>query len=339
MQGKSATETPKKILVTGGLGFIGSHFVELALSRGYSVINMDKRTYAARKDLEFEKNPNYAFLKKDISEITSLPPSIDFIVNFAAESHVENSLHDNLPFFKSNVQGVYNLLELIRKTDRSKRPTLIHASTDEVYGDIAEGSFKENDRLAPSNPYSATKAAADQLIIGWWRSHNIPARICRSCNNYGYGQIGTKLIPNTMKRAHKNLPAQVHGSGTYKREWIWAMDNCEAILLVLEKGKDREIYNISSDEEYTNLQVISKVLKVMGKSDNFTEYVPDRPEQDIRYSIDDNKIRSMGWKPTMTLDRYLPICKDLNDLRRKNLPPGRKRRLLMALGLDKIIRV
>jgi|GEM_PF-903873 len=328
-----------KILVTGGLGFIGSHFIELALKKGYRVINIDKKTYAARKDLPFEKDPNYKLITKDICDLKSLPDGISHIVNFAAESHVENSLLDNTPFIKSNIQGVYNLLELIRKTETSKRPVLVHISTDEVYGDTLGESFTENDRLTPSNPYSATKAAADQLVIGWWRTHGIRARICRSCNNYGFGQIGTKLIPNTMKRAHKGLKAQVHGNGTYKREWIWTMDNCEALLLVMEKGQDSEIYNISTKEEFTNIEVIQKILKIMDKPADFIEYVTDRPNQDVRYSVSAEKIKALGWKPTMSLDQYLPICKKLNEERRNNLPPGKKQKLLSALGLKDILHI
>ena len=329
----------KHILVTGGLGFIGSHFVQMALDKGYFVTNVDKMTYAIRKDLDFDKNPNYHFFKKDICDLTSLPEDIEYIVNFAAESHVENSLLNNLPFFKSNVQGVYNLLELIRKTRPEHRPVLIHISTDEVYGDIEHGSFAETDRVTPSNPYSATKAAADQLIVGWWRTHGIKARICRSSNNYGYGQVGTKLIPNTMKRVQKNLKAQVHGDGSYRREWIWVNDNAAAILLIIEKGNDSEIYNISSNEEHTNMEVIRKILKLFNKPYDFVEYISDRPQQDIRYSIDSSKIRSLGWKPTMTLDAYLPICEQMNEKRRSSLPPGKKQIIKKLLSLDKVIRI
>jgi dTDP-glucose 4,6-dehydratase len=142
-----------------------------------------------------------------------------------------------------------------------------------------------------------------------------------------------------MKRLHKGLRAQIHGAGDHKREWIWATDNCEAILLVMEKGKDSEIYNISTGEEYTNLEVIGKILKVMGKSSDFVEYTPDRPNQDVRYALQVEKIRALGWKPTMTLDAYLPICKELNEERRRNLPPGKKKRLLQVIGLGKFIRI
>lgn len=328
----------KRILVTGGLGFIGSCFVEMALKKGYFVINVDKMTYAIREDTNFEKYPNYQFIKKDIGDLKELPENIETIINFAAESHVANSIKSTYEFFKSNVQGVYNLLELIRRLPKEKQPLFIQISTDEVYGDILEGSFKETDRLKPSNPYSATKAAADQLVMGWSRTYNLRSRICRSSNNYGYGQRAEKLIPKVMKDAIKGIKATVHGNGSYKREWIYTEDNCAAIFLVIEKGKDGEIYNISSNEEYTNLEVIKKVLKVMGRNENFLEHVEDRPGQDVRYSIVTDKIRGLGWKPQMTLDKYLPICKELNETRTKNLPPGKKKRLLKLLKLERFVK-
>lgn len=329
----------KRILVTGGLGFIGSQFVEMALKKGYFVINVDKMTYAIREDTDFEKYPNYQFIKKDIGDLKELPENIEAIINFAAESHVANSIKSTEEFFKSNVQGVYNILELIRRLPKEKQPLFIQISTDEVYGDISEGSFKESDRLKPSNPYSATKAAADQLVMGWGRTYNLRWRICRSSNNYGYGQRAEKLIPKVMKDAIKGVKATVHGSGSYKREWIYTGDNCAAIFLVMEKGKDGEIYNISSNEEYMNLEVIKKVLKVMGRDENFLEYVEDRPGQDVRYSIVTDKIRALGWKPEMTLDKYLPICKQLNEERTKNLPPGRKKKILRFLWLDGFFKI
>jgi len=327
-----------RILVTGGLGFIGSHFVEMALEKGYEVINVDKMTYAIREDTDFAKYHNYSFIKKDICDLKYLPANLDFIINFAAESHVDNSIKENHLFLKSNVEGVCNLLQLVRRLEETARPIFIQISTDEVYGDIKESSFKETDRLKPSNPYSATKAAADQLVMGWGRTYGIKYRICRSCNNYGYGQRAEKLIPKTMKLALKNIKAEVHGDGSSKREWIYTGDNCTAIFAIMENGKDGEIYNISSGVELTNLEVVKKVLKVMGKPDNFYNLVPDRPGQDVRYSVDTQKIRSLGWKTEMTLDKYLPICKTKNEERSKHLPPGKKQAILSFLGLDKLLK-
>lgn len=295
----------KKLLVTGGLGFIGSCFVEMALNKGYLVINVDKMTYAARKDLDFDKRKGYELIKKDIADLTELPEGIACIVNFAAESHVDNSIADSSAFMRSNISGVHNLLELVRKTEISKRPLFVQISTDEVYGDILDGTFKEDDRLKPSNPYSATKAAAEQLVMGWGRTHGIRYRITRSSNNYGPGQSDEKFIPNIMKHARAGEKAKVYGKGLNRREWTHIKDNCAGIFLVMEKGLDSEIYNISSGEELNNLEVVKKVLKAAGKPEDFFEFVADRPGHDVRYSIDSSKIAALGWKPEITLDQYL----------------------------------
>ncbi|MFA6404798.1 MAG: dTDP-glucose 4,6-dehydratase [Candidatus Paceibacterota bacterium] len=324
------------ILVTGGLGFIGSCFIEMLLKKGDSVINVDKMTYAIREDTNFEKHPNYQFVKKDICDLRGLPQNIKYIVNFAAESHVDNSIISTAQFFKSNVRGVYNLLELIRRLPKERRPVFIQISTDEVYGDILTGSFKETDPLKPSSPYSATKAAADQLVMGWGRTYGLKYRITRSSNNYGYGQRPEKLIPKAMKLAMKNEKIPIHGDGSYRREWIYTEDNCRAIILVMERGLDGEIYNISTGEEFTNLEVVKKVLVTMNKPNNMYRYVTDRPGQDVRYYVDSSKIRSLGWQPKMTLDQYLPICKKLNEERTRNLPLGKKERLARMFGLSKL---
>lgn len=308
----TSQENKQKIMVTGGLGFIGSNFVTLALSKGYHVINVDKKTYAARTDLDFDNNPNYEFIYEDISKMKHLPKGIEFIVNFAAESHVDNSLASNRAFFESNVGGVYNILELLKKEDASTRPTLIHISTDEVYGDRLEGFSVETDTLKPSNPYSATKAAADQLVFGWGRSYGIPYRICRSSNNYGYGQYAEKLIPRTIKYAYKGLKMEVHGDGSYQREWTHVEDNCAGIMLVMEKGSNGEIYNISSGEVRSNLEVVKSILKAMGKPDNFFTFVKNRQGQDLRYAVNPAKVKRLGWEPKNTLasslPRYLELC-------------------------------
>ena len=302
----------KRIMVTGGLGFIGSNFITLALSKGYYVINVDKKTYAARTDLTFDNNSNYEFIHDDISKIKHLPVNIDFIVNFAAESHVDNSLASNKAFFDSNVGGVYNILELLRKEDSITRPTLIHISTDEVYGDRLEGFSVETDMLKPSNPYSATKAAADQLVFGWGRTHSIPYRICRSSNNYGYGQYAEKLIPRTIKYAYKGAKMEVHGDGSYQREWTHVEDNCAGIMLVMERGSNSEIYNISSGEVRSNLEVVKSILKAMHKPDNFFTFVKNRQGQDLRYAVNPAKVKALGWAPKNTLasslPRYLELC-------------------------------
>ncbi len=296
----------KKVIVTGGLGFIGSYYVKKLLDKGYSVVNIDKVTYAARRDLDFENYPNYEFIREDICNLAHLPPGADYLVNFAAESHVDNSITANEVFFESNVKGVYNLLELLRSKDPTDRPVFIQISTDEVYGDIMEGSSKEEDRLNPSNPYSASKAAAEELIRGWARTYGIKFKICRSSNNYGFGQYPEKLIAKTISLAEKDIKMTVHGDGSYEREWTYVEDNCEAIFMVMEQGVSGGIYNISSGEMLANLEIVKKVLKAMGKPENFFEFVGNRIGQDIRYSINSEKIRKLGWKPTVNLEEYLP---------------------------------
>jgi len=297
----------KKLLVTGGLGFIGSYFVDLALDAGYHIINVDKKTYAARTDVNFDGRPNYEFIEADIATMTHIPPGIDYVVNFAAESHVDNSIHANEAFYHSNIGGVYNLLELIRAKDETDQPILFHISTDEVYGTCHEGAFTEEDKLLPSNPYSATKAAAEQLIFGWRHTHGIKAIICRSCNNYGFGQYPEKLLAKTIEFLLNGKKMTVHGDGTYLREWIYAKDNCEGLLTVLEKGKEGEVYNISSGEEHSVIDAVKMVAEAMGvEEDEALVHIPNRPGQDLRYSVDCSKARALGWKPKTTLKEYLP---------------------------------
>lgn len=295
----------KRILVTGGLGFIGSYFVDLALSRGYAVINIDKKTYAARDDVDFHTRSDYEYIEADICTLTHLPNNIEYVVNFAAESHVDNSITANKIFFESNIRGVYNLLELVRAKDLSDRPIFLHISTDEVYGDILNGSRTEENCLKPSNPYSATKAAAEQLIFGWGRTYGVHYMICRSSNNYGYGQYPEKLIPKTVDFALQGKKMTVHGNGSYEREWTFVGDNCEGIFLVMEHGIQGEIYNISSGEMLSNLSIVKKVLTALGKPSDMYEFVENRIGQDIRYSVDSTKVRALGWKPTQTFDKYL----------------------------------
>ncbi len=297
----------KRIMVTGGLGFIGSYFVEQALQRGDLVINVDKRTYAARPDVNFEAHGNYEWVDADICDLRHLPTGMDSIYHFAAESHVDNSILANEEFFHSNVQGVYNLLELLRAKDETDRPLLVHISTDEVYGSIREGAFCEADRLLPSNPYSATKAAAEQLVIGWRNVYALPVIVCRSCNNYGFGQYPEKLLAKTIEYLLAGKRMTIHGNGTYRREWLYAGDNCEAIRTVGERGVPGEIYNISSNEEYSVLEAATMIAESLGADPAQTfHFVPNRPGQDIRYSVSSDKVRGLGWQPRTRLRAYIP---------------------------------
>lgn len=297
----------RKLLVTGGLGFIGSYFVELALRRGYSVVNIDKQTYAARTGLHFERFPHYEFIKADIAGLTHLPVGVDAIVNFAAESHVDNSILANQDFFHSNVRGVYSLLELVRAKDETDQPLFLQISTDEVYGTNHSGSFDEAAKLDPSNPYSATKAAADQLVIGWRQTYGLRTLICRSCNNYGFGQYPEKLLAKTIEFLLSGKQMTIHGDGSYRREWLYAADNCEAILMVLDRGTVGEIYNISSNEEHSVIEAATMVADVLGRDPKEAfAFVPNRLGQDVRYSVNCDKVRALGWQPTVTLREYLP---------------------------------
>lgn len=304
----------KTIVVTGGLGFIGSYFVELALSKGYHVINIDKKTYAARTDLAFTSHPHYEYIDADICTIKHLPPNIETIVNFAAESHVDNSIVANQIFFESNTRGVYNLLEIIRAKDPSDRPVLVHISTDEVYGSMMTGRATESSRLEPSSPYSATKAAADELILAWAKTYGLQYKICRSCNNYGYGQYPEKLFAKTVDHLENNKKMTVHGDGSYVREWLYVQDNVEAILLIMEKGDLNSIYNISANEEHSVMNVVQMIIEHIKPGEpweNWVERIPNRWGQDGRYAIVCDKVKALGWTAKMNLREYIPQYIDL----------------------------
>ena len=221
-----------KYIVTGGRGFIGSHFVEEVLSRGDVVVDIDIMSYASHQSLPWDDHPNYTFLKADISEITHLP-SCDILINFAAESHVDNSINDTTPFIKSNILGVHNLLELVRGKPAYARPLFFHISTDEVYGDRLQGSFKEGDKLTPSNPYSATKAAAEMLVLAYARTYEIDFIITRSANNYGARQYEEKLISKSIVSLKGDKKIPVHGDGSYIRDWTYVKDNVSGLLAII----------------------------------------------------------------------------------------------------------
>ncbi|MEM0265458.1 MAG: dTDP-glucose 4,6-dehydratase [Candidatus Methanomethylicia archaeon] len=292
-----------KILVTGGLGFIGSNFIRYVLTN-YSdieIINVDNLSYGSNpsnlKDYEFDNR--YRFIKGDIankSMMKRLIKNVDAIVNFAAETHVDRSIANPWPFLKSNVEGVLSILEAMRSYGRDVR--LIHVSTDEVYGDILEGSFSEEDRLKPSSPYAALKAAADMLCLSYHRTYNLDLLIVRCTNNYGPYQFPEKLIPKTIIRALLNYSIPLYGRGQNIRDWIYVQDFCEAIDLLLEKGESGEIYNVSAGNELRNIDVVRMILNMMGKSESLITFVEDRPGHDVRYSLNSSKIRNqLCWKP------------------------------------------
>ena len=248
-----------KILVTGGRGFIGSHFVEEALSKGWSVIDIDKLTYASNASLPWDNNKNYTFIKADISEIDHLP-SCDVLINFAAESHVDNSIKSSDVFVKSNILGTHNLLELVRGKPSYDRPLFFHISTDEVYGDRLEGKFTELDKLKPSNPYSATKASAEMLVMSYHRTYGLDYLITRTSNNYGERQFEEKLIPKCIQCIKDNKKIPIHGDGSYIRDWTYVKDNVSALIMLIEKGIKNDVYNIAAENYMTNLEVATTVL-------------------------------------------------------------------------------
>jgi dTDP-glucose 4,6-dehydratase len=293
--------TGKVILVTGGLGFIGKHFIEHALAQDNYVINVDRVSYASDRVImqQFSEHSNYQFTKASVESLEYLPPC-DLIVNFAAESHVDSSISNTSKSFTHNIQSVYRLLELTRERHISDRPKLIHISTDEVYGDIVSGSHIETDVLKPSNPYSATKAAADMLIHAWGRTFDISYNIVRMTNVYGGHQHPEKLIPKTCIRLSRQMPAVLHGNGSYVRTWLHTSDAVSGIQTVIDKGKDREIYNIGGNIELTNLEVVSKLCKIYKHEQ--LEFVDNRPGQDVRYSLNCNKLKELGWSPKADFD-------------------------------------
>lgn len=285
-----------KILVTGGRGFIGSHFVEESLKLGWSIVDIDKMTYAASKSLPWDNHPNYTFIKADISEIDHLP-SCDILVNFAAESHVDNSIKSSDIFVKSNVVGVHNLLELTRGKPEYDRPLFFHISTDEVYGDRSDGKFTEMDKLNPSNPYSATKAAAEMLVLSYHRTYGIDYLITRSSNNYGERQYEEKLIPKCIQCIQNDKQIPIHGDGSYIRDWTYVKDNVDAIITLIKAKVKNTTYNIAAENYLTNLEVAKSVLSWYGRDETSIKFVENRWGQDVRYAVDSTKLRNMGWTP------------------------------------------
>lgn len=292
----------KIFLVTGGLGFIGKHFVARCLADGHFVTNVDVVNYAADRVAmkEFDKNPNYRHIREDVSQLTHLPES-DYVVNFAAESHVDNSIADNRQFCTSNFMGVQRLLELTRARYPVEAPLFVQISTDEVYGDIVNGVHTESDPLRPSNPYSATKAGADMLVLGWARTYGVRYMIVRMSNNYGTHQYPEKLIPKSCWRLQRGLPALMHGDGSYRRSWLHVEDTVEGILTMIDKGETNQVYNLAGSVELPNVEVLRILADIFNVPEaQAMKPVLNRVGQDLRYSLDDSRIRALGWKPKRT---------------------------------------
>ena len=290
-----------RLLITGGAGFIGSNFIRSVMEKypGYEVVNLDKLTYAGNPDnlKDVEKNKNYTFIKGDICDketVEKASRDVNVIVNFAAETHVDRSILDAGDFVTTDVLGTFRLLEAARKYDVEK---YVQISTDDVYGSIDAGSFKETDRLEPSSPYSASKAGGDMLLHSYFVTHRLPVAITRSSNNFGPYQYPEKLIPLFITNALRNKKLPLYGDGKNVRDWLYVLDNCDAIDLVMHKGKEGDVYNIGSGNETTNIDITTMILKELHKQESLIEWVPDRKGHDRRYSLDATKIKKLGWKP------------------------------------------
>ncbi|HET9488441.1 MAG TPA: dTDP-glucose 4,6-dehydratase [Methylomirabilota bacterium] len=290
-----------RLLVTGGAGFIGSNFIRhvLAAHAEDSVVNLDKLTYAGNLQnlADVAGDPRYRFVHGDICDgklVRDVLRGVDAVVNFAAESHVDRSLLEADAFLRTDVFGVFTLLEAVRELGVGR---FVQISTDEVYGSVATGSASESDPLRPSNPYSAAKAGADLLALSYWRTHRLPVVITRSSNNYGPYQYPEKVIPLFITNALDDQPLPLYGDGRNVRDWLYVLDNCEAIDLVLRRGVEGEVYNVGGGHELENLALTREILTLTGKPASLVRPVTDRPGHDRRYSLDWTKMGRLGWAP------------------------------------------
>ena len=308
----------KKIIITGGLGFIGSNLIELLIKKKYHVINLDKVSYSSNfynvKDLKFNKN--YKFIKCDINNKTKIFNILKKVkpialFNLAAESHVDRSIDSPYPFIKNNIVGVYNLLEVLKKYHKiNKKFKFIHISTDEVYGDIINGRTKETFPYKPSSPYAASKAASDHLVYSYYHTYKLPIMITNCSNNYGPKQHPEKLIPKIIYNLFNNIDIPIYGDGKNSREWIYVKDHCEALFEVFKRGKIGEFYNIGSNENINNLNITSKLLKIfkdkMINTKSKIVFINDRPGHDRRYALNSNKlIKELNWKKKIKIEEGL----------------------------------
>ncbi len=309
----------KKIIVTGGLGFIGSNLIELLIKKNFFVINIDKSTYSSNlfNVKEFKKSKNYRFIRLDIKNKKLQKILFKYkpvgIFNLAAETHVDRSIDNPDSFIQSNIVGVYNLLESFKTFSKKFNSKLIHISTDEVYGDVLKGRTNEKYPYQPSSPYAASKAASDHLVSSYIRTYNLPAIVTNCSNNYGPKQHPEKLIPKLIYNIINNRALPIYGEGKNSREWIYVTDHCEALIKVFLKGKTGEFYNIGSNKNLRNLEVVQKLLKIskiyteVGKKVKIV-FVKDRPGHDIRYALNSNKIKSkLGWKPKTSFEKGIKL--------------------------------
>ena len=300
-----------KIVVTGGLGFIGSNLIDLLIKKGFSVINIDKVSYASNfyNTLDFKKSKNYKFLKLNINNKNKLIKIFNKyrplgIFNLAAETHVDRSIDTPKQFINSNILGTFNLLEAFKNfSKKNKKSKLIHISTDEVYGDILKGRTKENYPYSPSSPYAASKASSDHIVFSYIKTFGIKAIITNCSNNYGPKQHPEKLIPKMIYNIINNKSLPVYGNGKNSREWIYVKDHCEALIKIFKSGKIGETYNIGSNKNLNNIEICKNLLKIAKKNIKIGKkvkinFIKDRPGHDKRYALDSSKlIKKLKWKP------------------------------------------
>ena len=330
-----------RVLVTGGLGFIGSNLIKLLIKQKYNVINIDKISYSSNfyNTKEFKKNKKYKFIKCDIQNKKKILQILNKykplgIFNLAAETHVDRSIDGPQNFIYSNILGVFSLLESFKKYyKKNKNIKLIHISTDEVFGDVLKGRSKETNSYNPSSPYAASKASSDHLVSSYIRTYKIPAIITNCSNNYGPKQHPEKLIPKLIYNILNNRKLPIYGKGKNSREWIYVSDHCEALLKIYKKGKIGQFYNIGSNQNLNNLEVTKKLLNVAKSKIKLSKnvkikFVTDRPGHDLRYALDSTKlIKTLNWKPKTSFKKgleltfmwYLKNIKYFNSLNKKNI--------------------
>jgi len=294
-----------KILITGGAGFIGSNFIKYIFKKypGWQIVNLDKLTYAGNLESlkETENNPNYKFIKGDIVNAadveTAIGDGVDKIISYAAETHVDRSIVAPDAFIKTDILGTYTLLEAVKKHNVAQ---YIQISTDEVFGSIENGSFDEESSFAPNSPYSASKAGADHLCRAYFKTYNLPVIVTHSCNVFGPNAHPEKMIPLFVTNLLENKKVPVYGQGQQIREWIFVEDHCAAIETIMIEGKPGEVYNIGTGNEKTNLEITRFILQELGLDEKMIEYVKDRPGHDWRYAINSQKLRGLGWQPSVS---------------------------------------
>ena len=334
----------KKIIITGGLGFIGSNLIDLLIKKNYFIINIDKVSYSSNyyNIKEHKNSKKYKFIKCNIKDKKLRQIIFKYkpigIFNLAAETHVDRSIDNPESFIQSNIVGVYNLLECFKEYSKKNKSKLIHISTDEVYGDIFTGRTTENYPYMPSSPYAASKASSDHLVSSYIRTYKIPAIITNCSNNYGPKQHPEKLIPKLIYNIINNKPLPIYGKGTNSREWIYVKDHCEALLKVFTKGKIGEFYNIGSNKNLNNLQVTKDLINISKRKINIGKkvkilFVKDRPGHDVRYALNSNKIKNkLGWRPKTNFRQGINLTFDWYNKNKTYYKTLSKKDIIKRLG-------